>query len=56
VLRIKVSGALVYLLLGVNRGHEEQYLQSPSQLEHACELLLDSDLFAFYSERMCEIL
>lgn len=34
----------------------EQYLQSPFQLEHACELLLSSELFAFHSERMCEIL
>jgi len=51
-----VSEALVYPLLDVNRGFEEQYLQSPFQLEHACELLLDSELFAFHSERMCEIL
>lgn len=34
----------------------EQYLQSPLQLEHACDLILDSELFAFHSERMCEIL
>jgi hypothetical protein len=34
----------------------EQYLQSPLQLEHACEYILDSELFAFHSERMCEIL
>lgn len=34
----------------------EQYLQSPLQLEHACDLLLDSELFQFHSERMCEIL
>lgn len=34
----------------------EQYLQSPLQLEHACDLLLDSELFAFHSERMSEIL
>lgn len=36
--------------------YTEQYLQSPFQLEHACELLLDSELFTFHSERMCEIL
>lgn len=36
--------------------YHEQYLQSPFQLEHACELLLSSELFAFHSERMCEIL
>ncbi|GLB45161.1 putative protein of unknown function (DUF2013) [Lyophyllum shimeji] len=29
---------------------------SPLQLEHACELILDSELFQFHSERMCEIL
>jgi hypothetical protein len=34
----------------------EQYLQSPLQLEHACDFILDSELFAFHSERMCEIL
>ena len=34
----------------------EQYLQSPLQLEHACNFILDSELFAFHSERMCEIL
>ncbi|KAG6834984.1 hypothetical protein H0H93_005916 [Arthromyces matolae] len=36
--------------------HQEQYLQSPLQLEHACELLMESELFRFHSERMCEIL
>jgi hypothetical protein len=41
------------LILGI---HIEQYLQSPFQLEHACELLLNSELFTFHSERMCEIL
>ena len=34
----------------------EQYLQSPLQLEHACGMIFDSELFAFHSERMCEIL
>ena len=33
----------------------EHYLQSPLQLEHACQLLLDSELFTFHSERMCEL-
>ncbi|KII91657.1 hypothetical protein PLICRDRAFT_136034 [Plicaturopsis crispa FD-325 SS-3] len=42
--------------LSVCASYHEQYLQSPFQLEHACELLLDSELFAFHSERMCEIL
>ncbi|KAI0252757.1 hypothetical protein BJV78DRAFT_1281353 [Lactifluus subvellereus] len=36
--------------------YHEQYLQSPLQLEHACNFILDSELFAFHSERMCEIL
>ncbi|KAI3613139.1 hypothetical protein WG66_001388 [Moniliophthora roreri] len=36
--------------------YHEQYLQSPLQLEHACNTILDSELFAFHSERMCEIL
>ncbi|KAH7921468.1 hypothetical protein BV22DRAFT_1096457 [Leucogyrophana mollusca] len=36
--------------------YHEQFLQSPLQLEHACELLLDSELFAFHSERMCELI
>ncbi|KIY66757.1 hypothetical protein CYLTODRAFT_377301 [Cylindrobasidium torrendii FP15055 ss-10] len=34
--------------------YHEQYLQSPLQLEHACGLLLDSELFAFHSERMMD--
>ena len=34
----------------------EQYLQTPLQLEHACDILLTSELFAFHSERMCELL
>ena len=34
----------------------EQYLQSPLQLEHACDLLLSSELFTFHSERMSELL
>ncbi|TFK31833.1 hypothetical protein BDQ12DRAFT_659958 [Crucibulum laeve] len=36
--------------------YHEQYLQSPLQLEHACHLILDSELFEFHSERMCEII
>lgn len=34
----------------------EQYLQSPLQLEHACNLLLESELFEFHSERMLDII
>ncbi|KAL0071200.1 pre-rRNA processing [Marasmius tenuissimus] len=36
--------------------YHEQYLQSPLQLEHACHLILDTELFSFHSERMCDIL
>ncbi|KZT33232.1 hypothetical protein SISSUDRAFT_1066309 [Sistotremastrum suecicum HHB10207 ss-3] len=36
--------------------HHEKYLQAQIQLEHACNLLLDSELFAFHSDRMTEIL
>ncbi|KAI0049544.1 hypothetical protein FA95DRAFT_1489146 [Auriscalpium vulgare] len=36
--------------------YHETFLQSPLQIEHACDLVLDSELFAFHSERMCEIL
>ncbi|KAI0672096.1 hypothetical protein C8Q78DRAFT_1124830 [Trametes maxima] len=36
--------------------YHEQYLQSPLQLEHACNTLLDSELFTFHNERMCELL
>lgn len=32
----------------------EQYLQTPVQLEHACSILLHSELFTFHSERMRE--
>lgn len=35
--------------------YHEQFLQCPMQLEHACSLLLDSELFVFHSERMCEL-
>lgn len=36
--------------------NHEQYLQSPLQIDHACTLLLDSELFAFHSDRMSGIL
>ncbi|KAI6112359.1 hypothetical protein EDD17DRAFT_1595623 [Pisolithus thermaeus] len=36
--------------------YHEQYLQSPLQLEHACQQLLNSELFTFHSERMCELI
>ncbi|KAG6868209.1 hypothetical protein C0993_006182 [Termitomyces sp. T159_Od127] len=42
--------------LALCTAYHEQYLQSPLQLEHACELLMESELFRFHSERMCEIL
>ncbi|TFY54631.1 hypothetical protein EVJ58_g8745, partial [Rhodofomes roseus] len=34
----------------------EQYLQSPLQMEHACDLLIASELFQFHSQRMTRIL
>lgn len=34
----------------------EQYLQSPLQLQHALHMLLDSELFQWHSERMCELM
>ena len=42
----------------VARTHQspEQFLQSPLQLEHACDILIASELFTFHSERMCDIL
>ncbi|KDR77158.1 hypothetical protein GALMADRAFT_225296 [Galerina marginata CBS 339.88] len=36
--------------------YHEQYLQSPLQLEHACNYLLESELFEFHSERMLELI
>ncbi|KAI0356846.1 hypothetical protein OH77DRAFT_174652 [Trametes cingulata] len=36
--------------------YHEQFLQSPLQLEHACDMLLGSELFAFHSERMSDLL
>ena len=36
--------------------HTEQYLQSPLQMEHACDLLIASELFQFHSQRMTGIL
>ncbi|KAJ3775590.1 hypothetical protein FB446DRAFT_724736 [Lentinula raphanica] len=41
--------------LSLCAAYHEQYLQSPFQLEHACNMLLDSELFAFHSERMTDI-
>lgn len=35
--------------------YHQQYLQTQLQLEHACTLLLDSELFAFHSERMSHL-
>lgn len=40
----------------IDQLHAEQYLQTPLQLEHSCDILLGSELFAFHSERMCELL
>ncbi len=34
----------------------EQYLQTPIQLDHVCNLLLESELFTFHSERMSDML
>ncbi|KAJ7121079.1 hypothetical protein C8R44DRAFT_540530, partial [Mycena epipterygia] len=42
--------------LALCAAYHEQYLQSPLQLEHACNLITESELFAFHSERMCEIM
>ncbi|PFH48927.1 hypothetical protein AMATHDRAFT_49114 [Amanita thiersii Skay4041] len=42
--------------LSLCAAYHEQYLQSPLQLEHACDLILDSELFQFHSERMCDII
>ncbi|TFK85914.1 hypothetical protein K466DRAFT_600765 [Polyporus arcularius HHB13444] len=36
--------------------YHEQYLQSPLQLDHACDMVLASELFQFHSERMCELM
>ncbi|KAF8625064.1 hypothetical protein AX15_005546 [Amanita polypyramis BW_CC] len=42
--------------MSLSSAYHEQYLQTPLQLEHACTLLLDSELFQFHSERMCNII
>ncbi|KAH9941272.1 uncharacterized protein BXZ73DRAFT_88419 [Epithele typhae] len=36
--------------------YHEQYLQSPLQIDHACNTILSSELFSFHSERMCELM
>ncbi|KAH9974389.1 hypothetical protein BGW80DRAFT_1303690 [Lactifluus volemus] len=62
ILKIPVNASLSLLDATLKRSiafcasYHEQYLQSPLQLEHACEYILDSELFAFHSGRMCEIL
>ncbi|KAI0260013.1 hypothetical protein BC834DRAFT_903129 [Gloeopeniophorella convolvens] len=62
ILRIPTNASLSLLDTTLKRAvafcasYHEQYLQSPLQLEHACDLLLNTELFSFHSERMCEIL
>ncbi|KAG2136004.1 hypothetical protein DEU56DRAFT_363556 [Suillus clintonianus] len=63
VLRVPSDGSVTLSMLdtalrrfvSLCASYHEQFLQSPMQLEHACSLLLDSELFAFHSERMCEL-
>ncbi|KAI0061223.1 hypothetical protein BV25DRAFT_1827099 [Artomyces pyxidatus] len=61
-LRIPTNASLSILDATLKRfvtlcaSYHEQFLQSPLQLEHACDLLHESELFTFHSERMCEIL
>lgn len=61
-LRIPPDSSLALLDGTLNRfiqlcaSQHEMYLQSPLQLEHACELLLESDLFTWHSERMRDLL
>ncbi|KIL66150.1 hypothetical protein M378DRAFT_433781 [Amanita muscaria Koide BX008] len=57
------NSATLYLLdstlkkfLSLCSAYHEQYLQTPLQLEHACNLLLESELFQFHSDRMCDII
>ncbi|KAH9934484.1 uncharacterized protein BXZ73DRAFT_45715 [Epithele typhae] len=44
------------LLITFCAAYDEQYLQFPSQIDHACNLILSSELFVFHSERMCELM
>ncbi|CAA7268812.1 unnamed protein product [Cyclocybe aegerita] len=53
---LSLLDATLRRFMGLCSTYHEQYLQSPLQLEHACTLLLDSELFQFHSERMCEII
>ncbi|KAI0036976.1 hypothetical protein K488DRAFT_39762 [Vararia minispora EC-137] len=53
---LSILDAILKRFIRLCATHHEQYLQSPMQLEHAINLLLDSELFSFHSERMCEIL
>lgn len=56
---ITVGGALIpswpQLFLTRPVLYAELYLQTPAQLDHACNMLLESELFAFHSERMSEM-
>ncbi|KAF9515953.1 hypothetical protein BS47DRAFT_732139 [Hydnum rufescens UP504] len=36
--------------------HHERYLSTLAQLDHCCNLLLDSEFFTFHSERSCDTL
>lgn len=54
IITVRSSVACAYTCV-ISYGHVvEQYLQTPVQLEHACSLLLHSELFSFHSERMRE--
>ncbi|KAF9451097.1 hypothetical protein P691DRAFT_808759 [Macrolepiota fuliginosa MF-IS2] len=53
---LSLLDAALRRFLALCTAYHEQYLQSPLQLEHAFEMLLDSELFEFHSERMCEII
>ncbi|EIW79662.1 hypothetical protein CONPUDRAFT_83017 [Coniophora puteana RWD-64-598 SS2] len=53
---LSMLDAALHRFVALCASYHEQFLQSPLQFEHACNLLLDSELFTFHSERMCELI
>jgi len=53
---LSMLDAALHRFVALCASYHEQFLQSPLQFEHACNLLLDSELFVFHSERMCELI
>ncbi|KAF8336440.1 uncharacterized protein EI90DRAFT_2911455 [Cantharellus anzutake] len=48
--------AILRIFISFCATYHERYLSTLAQLEHSCQLLLDSDFFTFHSGRSCDLL